>query len=83
MSTIFYILLLITLVFAGSAIYRISSSVREYNRDREQKIGLMFGIGTDEAREAEFDLFLLRWACVFGVITLVWGVIEGVVRLLS
>ena len=83
MSFIFYTLLLITLVFAGSAIYRISSSVREYNRDREQRIGAMFGVGSDEAREAEFDLFLLRWACVFGVITIVWGLIEGVARLLS
>ena len=80
MSLVFWGLLLLAVVFSGAFIYRLSANVRRFNRDREQEFSAEYDVST---HDAEFDLFLFRWASVFMTLATAWGLGEGLFKLLS
>ena len=82
MSFIFWGLLILAIAFTGSFIYAITASVRAYRRGEftdNQPIRFRGG----DQYDFDLDLFAARWTCIFWILTLVWGLIEGAFRLLS
>ena len=82
MSAIFWSLLFLTVVFGGSFAYRVSKATRQYNLDRDQRATTIYAEEEHNA-DTNFDFFLVRWALIFAVLTIIVGLIEGLFKLLT
>lgn len=82
MSFIFWVLVTVCLAFGLALAYRIGKGARTYNLNKDNP-NIHRDIDAPENGGGEFDLFLLRWTCTLIVITFVWSIIEGAMRLLN
>lgn len=86
MSLVFWALLILAVAFTGGFIYSITASVRAYHRGEHldnRSIRFKGGNLRDFDLDYDLDFFCGKWMFVFWVLTIVWGILEGAIRLLS
>lgn len=85
MSPIFWALVLTTVVVGGAFIYRLSSSVRDYRRNQERRAEDYIDLEDLQDDDLlddgdEYDYLLFRATAVLLVVTIIWGIIEGIIK---
>lgn len=80
MTPIFWALVLTTAVVGGAFLYRLSASVRDYRRHQDELAEDYIDLEDLTDDGDDFDYLLFRATVVLAIVTITWGLVEGLIK---
>ena len=80
MTPIFWALVLTTVVVGGAFLYRLSASVRDYRRHQDEPAEDYIDLEDLTDDGDDFDYALFRTTVVLAIVTITWGIVEGLIK---